>query len=91
MAIQAELANKLKRTGVPVILLGDFNERDEAYCSITGNSDLEAVNGGGWPNGRCDPPSWMRIDWIFASPSVRVDWTTSTWRTRTPATSPTTA
>lgn len=72
MAIQADLANKLKRTGVPVILLGDFNERDEAYCYITGNSDLEAVNGGGWPNGRCDPPSWMRIDWIFASPSARV-------------------
>ena len=67
MAIQAELANELERTGVPVVLVGDFNERDEAYCSITGASDLEAVNGGGWPNGRCDPPSWMRIDWIFAS------------------------
>jgi endonuclease/exonuclease/phosphatase family metal-dependent hydrolase len=72
MAIQAELADDLERTGVPVILLGDFNERDEAFCAITGGSDLKAVNGGGWPDGRCDPPSWMRIDWIFVSKSAEV-------------------
>lgn len=73
MAIQADLANTLERTGLPVILLGDFNERDDAFCAITGASNLKAVNGGGWPNGRCDPPSWMRIDWIFASKPMRVD------------------
>ena len=72
MAIQADLANKLESTGVPVVLLGDFNERDEAFCTITGQSQLKAVNGGGWPNGRCDPPSWMRIDWLFSSRPVQV-------------------
>ena len=89
MAIQADLANELEETGVPVILLGDFNERDEAFCSITGNSDLKAVNGGGWPNGRCDPPSWMRIDWIFVSKPTRVDYVDL--ENASPATSPTTA
>ena len=89
MAIQADLSNELEKTGVPVILLGDFNERDEAFCAITGNSNLKAVNGGGWPNGRCDPPSWMRIDWLFASKSMRST-ATSTSRTTSPATSPTT-
>lgn len=67
MAIQVDLANELRRTGLPVVLLGDFNERDEAFCTITGGTELKAVNGGGWPGGRCDPPSWMRIDWIFVS------------------------
>ncbi len=72
MAVQAELASELERTGVPVLLVGDFNNRPEAFCAITGASDLKAVNGGGWPGGVCDPPRRMRIDWIFASKAVQV-------------------
>lgn len=72
MQIQANLADELEGTGLPVVLLGDFNERDEAFCTITGTSRLKAVNGGGWPGGVCDPPSWMRIDWIFVSRSAQV-------------------
>jgi endonuclease/exonuclease/phosphatase family metal-dependent hydrolase len=70
--IQVELVNELERTGVPVFLVGDFNERDHAFCVITGGTALKAANGGGWSNGTCAPPRRMRIDWIFTSKRVGV-------------------
>jgi endonuclease/exonuclease/phosphatase family metal-dependent hydrolase len=72
MRIQADLANRLEATGLPVFLVGDFNERDEAFCAITGASDLKAANGGRWDGGVCVPPQRMRIDWIFLSRPTRV-------------------
>lgn len=72
MRIQAELADELEATGLPVFLVGDFNERDEAFCSITGASELKAANGGSWNGGVCVPPQRMRIDWIFMSRPTQV-------------------
>ena len=46
MAIQVELANRLQQSGLPVFLVGDFNETSEAFCWITGQTDLKAANGG---------------------------------------------
>ena len=70
--IQVELANRLESTGLPVFLVGDFNERDDAFCTITGGTSLKAANGGGWDGGSCRPPSRMRIDWIFLSKAAQV-------------------
>jgi endonuclease/exonuclease/phosphatase family metal-dependent hydrolase len=68
VAIQADLANELRATGVPVFVVGDFNDRDEAFCDLTGLAPhLTAANGGGWRNQVCDPPPRSRIDWIFLS------------------------
>lgn len=72
IAIQAELANRLERTGRPVFLTGDFNDREDAFCDLTAASNLTAANGGYWYGGVCRPPSKMKIDWIFLSKSARV-------------------
>lgn len=50
--------------GVPVILMGDFNEKLEAYCRITG-AGMVAANPG--PDNGCSPPPLMGIDWIFGT------------------------
>ena len=71
--IQVELANRLEATGLPVFLVGDFNEREDAFCAITGGTNLKAANGGGRVGDSCRPPSRMRIDWIFLSKAAQVD------------------
>lgn len=72
MAIQADLANRLEATGRPVFLVGDFNDREDAFCAITGQSNLKAANGGSWAGGVCSPPRRSRIDWVFMSKPVQV-------------------
>ncbi len=67
MAIQAELSDELHATGLPVFLVGDFNETGEAFCTITGQTDLKAANGGTWYGDQCRPPRGMRVDWVFLS------------------------
>jgi endonuclease/exonuclease/phosphatase family metal-dependent hydrolase len=59
--------------GVPVVFLGDMNEREVVFCKVTGQTDLAAVTGGSNSGGRCTPPRSMHLDWIFASPELRVD------------------
>ena len=56
---------KEKAPQVPVILMGDFNEKLEAYCRVTG-SGMVAANPGGAAGG-CSPPALMGIDWIFGT------------------------
>jgi alpha-tubulin suppressor-like RCC1 family protein/endonuclease/exonuclease/phosphatase family metal-dependent hydrolase len=62
---------KKRRDGTPLILLGDFNDRKEAFCTVTGKTDLKATNGGRFKKGRCKPPRRMGIDWIFASKDLK--------------------
>ena len=70
--IQIDLANRLEATGRPVFLVGDFNDREEAFCPITASTNLEAAAGGGWVDGRCQPPRYTRVDWVFLSRPVDV-------------------
>jgi endonuclease/exonuclease/phosphatase family metal-dependent hydrolase len=73
VSIQIDLANRLERTGAPVFLVGDFNDRDEAFCPITASTNLKAsAPGGGWSNGHCTPPRYTRVDWVFLSRPVDV-------------------
>lgn len=59
--------NRLAATGVPIIVTGDFNEKQEVLCHVTGSTPLESAIGGG----NCfPPPQQMRVDWIFASPEL---------------------
>lgn len=51
---------------VPVILMGDFNERLEVYCRATAGGDIQAANPGD-DTGPCSPPALMGIDWIFGT------------------------
>ncbi len=67
MGIQIGLANRLRsETGLPVIFTGDFNDRAGVFCSMTGQTDLVAANGGS-TGSACAPPSAMQVDWIFGS------------------------
>jgi endonuclease/exonuclease/phosphatase (EEP) superfamily protein YafD len=63
------LVRTLAGTGDPVLLLGDFNERAEAFCMVTGAGDIVAANGGS-RGGTCVPPPHAGIDWIFGTSDV---------------------
>ena len=68
---EAQLARSLwASTGVPVILTGDLNERASAFCSLTSSTGLVAAAGGSHIGGRCRPPSFGGIDWIFGGPGL---------------------
>ncbi|WP_341926616.1 endonuclease/exonuclease/phosphatase family protein [Nocardioides psychrotolerans] len=70
MAIEAEAVNELKKDGIPVFLVGDFNEHDEAFCYFTSRAGMIAANGGSNSGGRCLVPRPNRVDWIFGTPDI---------------------
>jgi len=72
VAIEVAAIRELRKDGIPVLAVGDFNERDRTFCSLTGQTDLVASNGGSNAGGSCRPPPAMRIDWIFASPDAQL-------------------
>lgn len=71
---QIKLVRALRRTGISVLVLGDFNEREEAFCRFVGGTDLRAPNGGSVSKHRCRPPNApLRVDWIFGRGRFRFD------------------
>ena len=58
--------------GTPVIVTGDFNEREEIFCRFTAASVFSAAAGGSSAGG-CAPPPSMQVDWIFGSTGVAFD------------------
>ncbi len=66
--IEAKLANDLiQRDGIPVLFTGDFNEREDVFCPMVGQTPLTAADGGSSGNGVCRPPSPTYIDWVFGA------------------------
>jgi endonuclease/exonuclease/phosphatase family metal-dependent hydrolase len=63
------LVRTLSSGGNPVVLLGDFNERGQAFCMVTRGGDLIAANGGSH-SGNCAPPRRSGIDWIFGTRDI---------------------
>lgn len=66
---EVALARSLAEGGDPVVLVGDFNERAEAFCMVTGGGDIIAANGGS-RGGACAPPPHAGIDWIFGTADI---------------------
>jgi endonuclease/exonuclease/phosphatase family metal-dependent hydrolase len=66
---EISLANQLATSGYPVFFTGDFNERAEFFCPLTGSTTLKAANGGS-TGGACAPPARMEVDWVFGSDQV---------------------
>jgi endonuclease/exonuclease/phosphatase (EEP) superfamily protein YafD len=63
------LVDQLHAAGFPVVLTGDFNERDEVFCRVTGSGTMRAANGG-TGGATCAPPADMDVDWIFGSSAI---------------------
>ncbi|HET7386502.1 MAG TPA: endonuclease/exonuclease/phosphatase family protein [Nocardioidaceae bacterium] len=70
IADMAALARQLQPTGIPVFLTGDYNERAEAFCPITGTAPMIAARGGTNVDGVCDPMHPWYVDWVFGSRGV---------------------
>lgn len=69
-AIEIAKINELaESTGLPIVLTGDFNEKERAFCAFTGSTPLESAVGGS-NDGACRLPANAKIDWIFASPEI---------------------
>jgi endonuclease/exonuclease/phosphatase family metal-dependent hydrolase len=66
-AIQTQLINDLKaKTNLPVIVTGDFNDKQKAFDVMTKQAGLHAANQ--TPAGTA--PKLMTLDWIFGSKQV---------------------
>jgi hypothetical protein len=68
--IEAALANRLMRTGLPVFITGDMNERAPYFCRLTAHAPMIAARGG-TNNGGCHPGRPRAVDWIFGSQGVQ--------------------
>lgn len=66
MRIEIGVINDLRKTGLPVFFVGDLNEKENALCKITAQTDLQAAGPSGNIDG-CDPWRGMRLDWIFGA------------------------
>ena len=73
VARQIELAyiTDLKATmpGVPILLAGDMNERNEAFCGFTVGGMLRS-SAGGSVGAPCRVPRHGPVDWIFGTTDV---------------------
>ena len=68
-AVRRELATMrtlATQYDVPAFLTGDFNERSKAFCRLTAGGTLTSPAGGSHA-GRCTPPRYNGIDWIFGT------------------------
>lgn len=69
---EVALLTELRASGVPHLVTGDFNERADIFCRISGATGFTSPAGGSTVGG-CQPPADMRIDWIFGDPEIQ--WT----------------
>jgi endonuclease/exonuclease/phosphatase family metal-dependent hydrolase len=71
--VQIDVINQLRATGAPVFFIGDMNEKRTLLCKVLSKTDLVSPFGGAYDPAtrRCtNPPSRMRVDWIFGSPDA---------------------
>lgn len=71
--VQIAKINELRATGLPVFFVGDMNEKRSLLCKVLSKTDLVSPYGGSYDpaTGKCtNPPSRMRVDWIFGSPDA---------------------
>lgn len=71
-ALEVALANELWETGVPLVLTGDMNEKDNYFCSMAGQAPMRSASGGTATSTSCSPAPGGRIDWIFGSQDLRL-------------------
>ena len=67
MALERAFVAEERAEGRIVFLMGDFNDREEAFCPLARGGLLISANGGSYRNGECTPPDDLQIDWIFGA------------------------
>jgi hypothetical protein len=72
-AAEITLANRLRSTGVPLLVTGDMNEREEYFCRMTAGAPMTAARGGSNGPSGCRAERPRAVDWIFGSTGVRFD------------------
>lgn len=70
-AIKIERAKvvELRKTGRPVFLIGDMNDKAPAFCPLTRGMLMISANS--LPAMTCARPAQMQIDWVFGAGPMR--------------------
>jgi endonuclease/exonuclease/phosphatase family metal-dependent hydrolase len=61
------VVKRLRRTGLPVLVTGDMNDREKFYCRVAPPARLVAANGGSYAHGCRPPQSPVPVDWVLGS------------------------
>jgi hypothetical protein len=79
-AALVDVVQDLKSEGLPVLVTGDMNDREEFYCRVVPAAGLVASNGGSYGSGCQPPPYPLPVDWVVGT---GVEWS-NYWRDTTP-------
>lgn len=63
--MEVALTRRLSRSGLPVFLTGDMNEREKVFCPVTGGAPMQAARGGSHRDGVCRAENPRYVDWVF--------------------------
>jgi endonuclease/exonuclease/phosphatase family metal-dependent hydrolase len=69
IAIERNMIIELRKTGRPVFITGDFNDRQAAFCPLT--AGMLSISPNSIPSQTCKYPQQSSIDWIFAAGQTR--------------------
>lgn len=70
--IEINLVNDLReKTGLPVFITGDMNERESWFCTMTAGTGMAAASGGGTGSPCQPPPGPVPVDWIVHTPDAQ--------------------
>lgn len=64
-ASEIVLLRQLLSTGLPVLVVGDMNEKEEFFCRVGAATGMVAANGGRAGGGCVLPPPPTGLDWIM--------------------------
>jgi hypothetical protein len=66
-AALVSVVNNLKKSGLPVLVTGDMNDREIFYCNVVPKAGMSAPNGGSYSGGCRPPPGPIPVDWVVGS------------------------
>ncbi len=67
MARERAFVEAERAKGRAVLLVGDLNAEEEAFCALAEGGLLVAANGGSHRRGTCRPPGDAAIDWVLGA------------------------
>jgi len=77
IAVERATIVELRKTGRPVFLTGDLNDRNAAYCPFAKGKLMISANT--VPSMTCAPPDKPQIDWVLAAGPARFSRYAADW------------